>query len=143
MVAALLEKLETPVPFGLSQALTTPMDIICASICYRGFADDEVAATLERAPEIGFQLMEIHGPILWSLEAVEAFDLPGVKDRVDASGLKCVGLTRSAGVARTMRTFEHEPVRSRSAWGSRRNWAAGTSPRRARRVAMNPARLAE
>ena len=68
------------------------MDIICASICYRGFSDDEVAATLERAPEIGFRLMEIHGPALWSLEAVDAFDLPGVKARVDASGLKCVGL---------------------------------------------------
>ena len=68
------------------------MDLICASICYRGFADDEVAATLERAPEIGFELMEIHGPILWSLEAVAAFDLPGVEARVDASGLKCVGL---------------------------------------------------
>ena len=68
------------------------MDIICASICYRGFAEDEVAATLERAPKIGFQLMEIHGPIMWSLEAVEAFDVSAMKSRVHAAGLKCVGL---------------------------------------------------
>ena len=38
------------------------MDIICASICYRGYADDEVAATLQYAPKIGYRSMEIHGP---------------------------------------------------------------------------------
>jgi sugar phosphate isomerase/epimerase len=68
------------------------MDLICASICYRGYADDEVAATLEFAPKIGYESMEIHGPVLWSLEAVEAFDLPAMRARVEASGMKCVGL---------------------------------------------------
>ena len=68
------------------------MDIICASICYRGYAEDEVAATLECAPKIGYKLMEIHGPLLWSVPALDAFDLPGWRARVDASGLRCVGL---------------------------------------------------
>ena len=45
------------------------MDIICASICYRGYAEDEVAATLEYAPQIGYRLMEIHGPLIWSVDA--------------------------------------------------------------------------
>ena len=31
------------------------MDIICASICYRGYAEDEVTATLELAPKIGYK----------------------------------------------------------------------------------------
>jgi len=68
------------------------MDLICASICYRGYAEDEVAATLESAPKLGYELMEIHGPVLWSLEAAAAFDLPARKARVEASGMKCVGL---------------------------------------------------
>ena len=68
------------------------MDIICASVCYRGYAEDEVAATLERAPKIGFRLMEVHGPILWSVDAANAFDLPRIKAAVHASGMRCAGL---------------------------------------------------
>lgn len=68
------------------------MDIICASICYRGYAEDEVAATLERAPRIGYELMEIHGPILWSVDAARAFDVRAMKAQVEASGMRCVGL---------------------------------------------------
>ena len=55
------------------------MDLICASICYRGYADDEVQATLERAPQIGYRWMEVHGPLTWSLEAIQQFDLPGLR----------------------------------------------------------------
>ena len=57
------------------------MDIICASICYRGFAADEVAATLERAPALGYRYMEIHGDAVWTPPAVKVFDLPGVRPR--------------------------------------------------------------
>ncbi len=68
------------------------MDIICASICYRGFAEDEVQATLENAPRIGYHWMEIHGPLTWSLEAIDHFDLPGLQARIQASGMGCAGL---------------------------------------------------
>lgn len=68
------------------------MDIICASICYRGYAEDEVAATLELAPKIGYKYMEIHGPMTWNVSAVDAFDLPAVKARIQASGMRCAGI---------------------------------------------------
>ncbi|MHB9110210.1 MAG: sugar phosphate isomerase/epimerase family protein [Armatimonadota bacterium] len=68
------------------------MDIICASICYRGYIDDEVAGTLENAPKIGYRFMEIHGPMTWSVEAVEDFDLPAVSARIRASGMACAGI---------------------------------------------------
>ena len=68
------------------------MHIICASICYRGYADDEVTATLSLAPGIGYKLMEIHGPLTWSVPAVDAFDLPTMKARVERSGMKCAGI---------------------------------------------------
>ena len=57
------------------------MDIICASICYRGFADDEVAATLERRRRWATARMEMHGPATWTVPAVKAFDLPAVQAR--------------------------------------------------------------
>ena len=68
------------------------MDIICASICYRGYAEDEVAATLENAPKIGYRLMEIHGPLIWSVDAALTFDIDAMKAKIDASGMKCAGL---------------------------------------------------
>ena len=68
------------------------MDVICASICYRGYAEDEVAATLENAPKIGYRLMEIHGPLIWSVDAALAFDIDTTKAKIDASGMQCAGL---------------------------------------------------
>jgi sugar phosphate isomerase/epimerase len=68
------------------------MDIICASICYRGFVEDEVLATLEFAPRIGYRLMEIHGPMTWSVAAVDAFDLPAMQARLEATGMRCAGI---------------------------------------------------
>lgn len=68
------------------------MHIICASICYRGYAEDEVAATLNLAPSIGYKLMEIHGPATWSVKAVDAFDLPAMKERIEQSGMHCAGI---------------------------------------------------
>ena len=68
------------------------MEIICASICYRGYAQDEVQATLDYAPRIGYRWMEIHGPLTWSLEAIERFDLPGMQTRILASEMACAGL---------------------------------------------------
>ncbi|MBU0610816.1 MAG: sugar phosphate isomerase/epimerase [Armatimonadetes bacterium] len=68
------------------------MDIICASICYRGYEDDEVAGTLQNAPALGYRFMEIHGPMVWSAEAVARFDLEKMKREVAASGMVCRGL---------------------------------------------------
>ena len=68
------------------------MDIICASICYRGYAEDEVAATLEYAPKIGYRAMEIHGPLIWSVDAVHTFDTDSMKGRIERSGMTCAGL---------------------------------------------------
>lgn len=68
------------------------MELVCASICYRGYAEDEVAATLEHAPALGYRLMEIHGPLVWSAEAVEQFDLSRVQALLPASGMRCAGI---------------------------------------------------
>lgn len=68
------------------------MDIICASICYRGYADDEVAATLQYAPKIGYRSMEIHGPLIWSVDAVDVFDVDNMKSKLKESGMRCAGL---------------------------------------------------
>jgi len=68
------------------------MEIICASICYRGYAEDEIGATLELAPRIGYRYMEIHGPMTATVEAVDEFDLPGTKARIRASGMRCAGI---------------------------------------------------
>jgi len=68
------------------------MEIICASICYRGYVEDEVAGTLENAPALGYKFMEIHGPMVWSVDAVECFDLEKVRRDVAASGMVCRGL---------------------------------------------------
>jgi sugar phosphate isomerase/epimerase len=68
------------------------MHIICASICYRGYEADEVAATLKYAPALGYKYMEIHGPLVWSVEAAGNFDLDGIRAAVQASGMTCAGL---------------------------------------------------
>jgi len=54
--------------------------------------------------------MEIHGPVLWSLEAAAAFDLPARKARVEASGMKCVGLHTLGWGAPTRKTCVGAPT---------------------------------
>ncbi len=68
------------------------MNIICASICYRGYAEDEVAATLENAPKIGYKFVELHGPMTWTIEAIEAFAVADMKTKLDAARVTCAGL---------------------------------------------------
>lgn len=68
------------------------MRIVCATICYRDYANDEFAATLENAPKVGYRYMEIHGPMTWDPEAIKAFDLPTARERIKAAGLRCVGI---------------------------------------------------
>lgn len=68
------------------------MRVICATINYRDYAKDEFAATLALAPRIGYKYMEIHGPLVWSVEAVNALDLADVKARLEASGMTCAGI---------------------------------------------------
>lgn len=36
--------------------------------------------------------MEIHGPLIWSVDAVHAFDLDGMSSAIEKSGLRCAGL---------------------------------------------------
>ena len=53
---------------------------------YRGYAEDEVAATLEYAPQIGYRLMEIHGPLILEASMLPLrFDIHAMKAKVDAS----------------------------------------------------------
>ena len=69
------------------------MDLICASICYRGYAEDEFACTLEKAPQVGFRLMEIHGPMTWTPEAVAVLDPEAIGRQLQSAGLRCAGLS--------------------------------------------------
>ena len=39
------------------------MYLSCVSVCYRGYAEDEVNAMLEHAPKAGFKFVDIHGPM--------------------------------------------------------------------------------
>jgi sugar phosphate isomerase/epimerase len=78
--------------YGSVVGVRTFMDIICASICYRGYAENEVYATLEYSRRIGYRWMEIHGPMAWSVQAIRAFDLPDMQARITASGLRCAGI---------------------------------------------------
>jgi sugar phosphate isomerase/epimerase len=111
------------------------MDIICASICYRGFAADEVAGTLEAAPHIGYRLMEIHGPMSWSVPAVDAFDLPGIRQRLAASGMSCAGIYSPGWGGRdATQVQEHARAIARCAelaqeLGARHVTSSGASPR--------------
>lgn len=68
------------------------MEIICASICYRGWAEDEVEATLSHAPFIGYRSMEIHGPLTWSPEAIDQLDFSRLQNRITKSGMRCAGI---------------------------------------------------
>jgi sugar phosphate isomerase/epimerase len=68
------------------------VNIVCASICYRGWAEDEIAATLQHAPRVGYRLMEIHGPAVWSVESIAALDVARTRETIDASGMRCVGV---------------------------------------------------
>jgi len=68
------------------------MYVACASVCYRGYAEDEVAALLEDAPAAGYQDVEIHGPATWSPEAIAALDPAALRARLDAAGLRCLGI---------------------------------------------------
>lgn len=84
------------------------MRIVCASICYRGYAEDEVATTLKLAPPIGYKLMEIHGPLTWSVPAVDAFDLPAMQARIASAGMACAGIyTPGWGGADEQDVHEH------------------------------------
>jgi sugar phosphate isomerase/epimerase len=64
----------------------------CASVCYRGYADDEVSATLEYAPKAGFKFVDIHGPMTWSPLAIDSLDTASLRKRIEDAGLKCTGL---------------------------------------------------
>ncbi len=114
------------------------MDIICASICYRGWAEDEIAGTLANAPAIGYRSMEIHGPATWSVAAVDAFDLPGMKAAIEKAGMRCAGIyspgwggTDAADVSEHARSIA-ACVRYAEALGARHVTSTGVEPRGAR-----------
>jgi sugar phosphate isomerase/epimerase len=68
------------------------MYLSCASVCYRGYADDEVSAMLNHAPKAGFEYVDIHGPMTWSPQAIDALDAFSLRKRIEDKGLKCMGL---------------------------------------------------
>ncbi|MCL2740590.1 MAG: sugar phosphate isomerase/epimerase [Oscillospiraceae bacterium] len=68
------------------------MDIAVASVCYRNAFEDEIEAMLADSAEAGFRLVELHGPRIWDPEALKSFDAPAMRARLDALGLRCVGL---------------------------------------------------
>ncbi len=111
------------------------MDLICASICYRGYAEDEFLATLALAPKIGFSRMEIHGPMTWSVEAVDAFDVRAAKRQIEASGMECAGLyTPGWGGSEEADVAEHAQAIAACAGyaaelGARHVTSTGASPR--------------
>jgi sugar phosphate isomerase/epimerase len=113
------------------------MHIICASICYRGYAEDEVTATLDLAPRIGYRLMEIHGPATWSVPAVDAFDLPRMKARIELAGMHCAGIyTPGWGGATEADVCEHaraiaQCARFAAVLGSHHVTSTGAQPRTA------------
>lgn len=64
----------------------------CASVCYRGYAQDEISAMLNHAPKAGFKFVDIHGPLTWSPQAIGSLDTASLKKRIQDAGLKCTGL---------------------------------------------------
>lgn len=64
----------------------------CASVCYRGYAEDEVSAMLHHAPKAGFKFVDIHGPMTWTPQAIDSLDTARLKKRIQDAGLKCTGL---------------------------------------------------
>jgi sugar phosphate isomerase/epimerase len=68
------------------------MYLSCASVCYRGYAEDEVAAMLEHAPKAGFKFVDIHGPMTWSPQAIDSLDTLSLRKRIEDASMKCTGL---------------------------------------------------
>jgi sugar phosphate isomerase/epimerase len=68
------------------------MLLSCASVCYRGYAEDEVNAMLIHAPKAGFKYVDIHGPMTWSPQAIDSLDTASLRKRIEDVGLKCTGL---------------------------------------------------
>ena len=68
------------------------MYLSCASVCYRGYAPDEVQAMLTHAPKAGFKFVDVHGPLTWSPAAIDALDASALRERIESAGLKCAGM---------------------------------------------------
>lgn len=68
------------------------MYLSCASVCYRGYAQDEVEAMLFHAPQAGFKFVDVHGPLTLSPQAIDALDAPALRKRIEDAGLKCAGI---------------------------------------------------
>lgn len=68
------------------------MILSCASVCYRGYYEDEVAAMLDHAPKAGFRYVDIHGPMTWSPQAIDNLDPSSLRKRIESAGLICSGL---------------------------------------------------
>ena len=68
------------------------MEIVCASMCWSHVAEDQIAATLERCPKIGYRFMEINGSMTADVQVLDAVDVPGFRRRLEASGMRCTGM---------------------------------------------------
>jgi len=47
---------------------------------------------LEHAPKAGFEFVDVHGPLTWSPQAIDALDAPALRKRIEDVGLKCAGI---------------------------------------------------
>ena len=68
------------------------MYIVCASVCYRDFCEDEIEGMISDAAKAGYRHIELHGPKFWDVAAIEAFDPGEMKKKLDGAGLRCTGI---------------------------------------------------
>jgi sugar phosphate isomerase/epimerase len=68
------------------------MKIVCASVCYRGYTEDEIEGMLQDAADAGYQYVEFHGSAVGDPERLKGFPVSLIKQRLDSLGLRCAGL---------------------------------------------------
>jgi len=68
------------------------MYIVCASVCYRDYCEDEIEGMVADAPAAGYKFIELHGPKCWDAAAIDVFDPAEMKKKLDDAGLKCTGI---------------------------------------------------
>ena len=66
------------------------MYLSCGSICYIGYAKDQVQAVLSHAPKAGFKFVEMQATM--SPQSIDALDASALRKRIEAAGLKCAGM---------------------------------------------------
>ena len=68
------------------------MYIVCASVCYRDYCEDEIGGMISDAGKAGYKFVELHGPKFWDVDAIDVFNVQEMKKNLDEAGLKCTGI---------------------------------------------------